>query len=161
MTAVDSPGAGQGACLLVMNTYKHFALPLFYPQSHAWSSWVQNIQLEVTPFLDPHWYSSCFDLDILEFQYARSNPRLPSGSERSRSHSTSPKQYVLPNVSIANGYWAYHTITDTFSNETRLAAADPGYWFKDIQKQGIAAFNPNPAGYKVFRNVMDYGARGD
>jgi hypothetical protein len=40
------------------------------------------------------------------------------------------------------------------------AAADPGYWLKDIKKQGIAAFNDNPAGYKVFRNVKDYGAKG-
>jgi hypothetical protein len=29
-----------------------------------------------------------------------------------------------------------------------------------MQRQGIAAFNKNPAGYKVFRNVKDYGARG-
>ena len=42
---------------------------------------------------------------------------------------------------------------------TTQAAADP-YWFEQIPKQGIAAFNPNPAGYKVFRNVKDYGARG-
>lgn len=31
---------------------------------------------------------------------------------------------------------------------------------KDIGKQGLAAFNPNPAGYKVWRNVKDYGAKG-
>ena len=41
------------------------------------------------------------------------------------------------------------------------AAADPAYWYKDIKKQGIAAFNANPSGYKVFRNVMDYGAKGN
>ncbi|KAF2660462.1 glycoside hydrolase family 55 protein [Lophiostoma macrostomum CBS 122681] len=41
------------------------------------------------------------------------------------------------------------------------ATADPGYWLKDIKKQGIAAFNADPANYKVFRNVMDYGAKGD
>ncbi|KAL1610419.1 hypothetical protein SLS60_002086 [Paraconiothyrium brasiliense] len=34
------------------------------------------------------------------------------------------------------------------------------YWLETIQKQGRAAFNANPAAYKVFRNVKDYGAKG-
>ena len=49
-----------------------------------------------------------------------------------------------------------------------LTHVDPGdifciqdtWWLEQIQHQGKAAFNPNPAGYKVFRNVKDYGARG-
>jgi glucan 1,3-beta-glucosidase len=40
------------------------------------------------------------------------------------------------------------------------AAADTPYWLADIAHQGVAAFNPNPSGYKVFRNVKDYGAKG-
>jgi glucan 1,3-beta-glucosidase len=40
------------------------------------------------------------------------------------------------------------------------AAADTPYWLADIAHQGVAAFNPNPPGYKVFRNVKDYGAKG-
>src|ERR1700761_1414055 len=35
------------------------------------------------------------------------------------------------------------------------------YWLADIKHQGIAAFNPNPDTYEVFRNVKDYGAKGD
>ncbi|PIA97500.1 Glucan 1,3-beta-glucosidase [Cercospora beticola] len=35
------------------------------------------------------------------------------------------------------------------------------YWMEDIQHQGIAAFNRNPSNYTVFRNVKDYGAKGD
>jgi glucan 1,3-beta-glucosidase len=35
------------------------------------------------------------------------------------------------------------------------------YWFVDIKHQGIAAFNPNPESYQVFRNVEDFGAKGD
>jgi hypothetical protein len=31
---------------------------------------------------------------------------------------------------------------------------------EEIQHQGIAAFNPNTS-YQVFRNVKDYGAKGD
>ncbi|KAJ5823632.1 hypothetical protein N7447_005972 [Penicillium robsamsonii] len=42
-----------------------------------------------------------------------------------------------------------------------VAAADTPYWLADIAHQGIAAFNPNPSGYTVFRNVKDYGAKGD
>ena len=41
--------------------------------------------------------------------------------------------------------------------------AHPGepYWLEKIKHQGTAAYNPDPAGYKVFRNVKDYGAVGD
>ncbi|GAB7348730.1 hypothetical protein MBLNU459_g7467t1 [Dothideomycetes sp. NU459] len=35
------------------------------------------------------------------------------------------------------------------------------YWLEDIKHQGIAAFNPDPATYQVFRNVKDFGAKGD
>lgn len=40
------------------------------------------------------------------------------------------------------------------------ANAAASYWLESIKHQGIAAFNSNPSGYKVFRNVKDYGARG-
>jgi len=35
------------------------------------------------------------------------------------------------------------------------------YWLEDIKHQGISAFNANPASYQVFRNVKDFGAKGD
>ena len=44
---------------------------------------------------------------------------------------------------------------------TSEASDDASYWLADITHQGIAAFNPNPSTYKVFRNVMDYGAKGN
>ncbi|PPQ78469.1 hypothetical protein CVT25_011864 [Psilocybe cyanescens] len=37
---------------------------------------------------------------------------------------------------------------------------DP-FWMQSIKHQGKSAFNSNPNGYTVFRNVKDYGARGD
>ncbi|KAL2270546.1 hypothetical protein VTJ83DRAFT_2730 [Remersonia thermophila] len=37
---------------------------------------------------------------------------------------------------------------------------ESGWWLANIQRQGQPAFNPDP-NYKVFRNVRDYGARGD
>lgn len=47
--------------------------------------------------------------------------------------------------------------------ELDRGSAHPGepYWLEKIKHQGAAAYNPNPAGYKVFRNVKDYGAVGD
>ncbi len=41
------------------------------------------------------------------------------------------------------------------------AAPGAPYWLESIKHQGIAAFNPTPSSYKVFRNVKDYGAVGD
>ena len=38
------------------------------------------------------------------------------------------------------------------------ATATSGYWLEDIKHQGVAAFGIS--GYKVFRNVKDYGAVG-
>jgi glucan 1,3-beta-glucosidase len=40
------------------------------------------------------------------------------------------------------------------------AAGDP-YWLQSIKHQGISAFNSNPSSYQVFRNVKDFGAKGD
>lgn len=40
------------------------------------------------------------------------------------------------------------------------AATDP-YWLAGITHQGISAFNANPSTYTVFRNVKNYGAKGD
>ncbi|PVH96702.1 glycoside hydrolase family 55 protein [Periconia macrospinosa] len=41
------------------------------------------------------------------------------------------------------------------------AKAASSYWVANVKHQGAAAFNPDPAGYKVFRNVKDFGAVGD
>ncbi|KAJ7118715.1 exo-beta-1,3-glucanase [Mycena epipterygia] len=41
------------------------------------------------------------------------------------------------------------------------AAAGAPFWMQNIKHQGIAAFNPNPSTYPVFRNVKDFGAKGD
>lgn len=54
-------------------------------------------------------------------------------------------------------------VTSRFNSspETSTPAAGDAYWLADITHQGVAAFNENPSGYKVFRNVKDYGAKGD
>ncbi|KAJ3508027.1 hypothetical protein NLJ89_g5977 [Agrocybe chaxingu] len=38
--------------------------------------------------------------------------------------------------------------------------SDP-YWMETIKHQGISAFNENPSEYQVFRNVKDFGAKGN
>ncbi|KAL0937188.1 glucan 1,3-beta-glucosidase [Colletotrichum truncatum] len=40
------------------------------------------------------------------------------------------------------------------------AVAKAAYWMEDVQHQGISPYHPDP-NYKVFRNVKDYGAKGD
>ncbi|KDN47784.1 hypothetical protein RSAG8_03204, partial [Rhizoctonia solani AG-8 WAC10335] len=40
------------------------------------------------------------------------------------------------------------------------AASDP-YWMQTITRRGGSPYNPSPSTYKVFRNVKDYGAKGD
>ncbi|KAI8949610.1 glycoside hydrolase family 55 protein [Xylaria longipes] len=44
--------------------------------------------------------------------------------------------------------------------QQRGDAAGSQYWFSSIKRQGVAAFATEP-NYKVFRNVKDYGAKGD
>lgn len=34
-------------------------------------------------------------------------------------------------------------------------------WIENIKHEGSAPFNSNPSSYPVYRNVRDYGARGD
>ncbi|KAK8065265.1 hypothetical protein PG997_012012 [Apiospora hydei] len=61
---------------------------------------------------------------------------------------------------------APYTISSTASGSSTTSSASVApsacaYWLEDLKAQGIAPFNANPADYKVFRNVMDYGAKGD
>ena len=38
------------------------------------------------------------------------------------------------------------------------ATPSSSYWYQNIAKQGVAPFAPS--GYQVYRNVMDFGAKG-
>lgn len=44
--------------------------------------------------------------------------------------------------------------------ETSAAAAASGWWLSSIERKGTVAFS-DATNYKVFRNVKDYGAKGD
>ncbi|KAF8538788.1 pectate lyase superfamily protein-domain-containing protein [Trichophaea hybrida] len=60
----------------------------------------------------------------------------------------------IPNRAV--NQYIFKNLTSDF---TTTAAST--WWLESIAKQGVAAFNPNPSGYKIFRNVKDYGAKGD
>ncbi|KAI9855770.1 MAG: hypothetical protein M1824_005843 [Vezdaea acicularis] len=48
-----------------------------------------------------------------------------------------------------------------FTSQASAAPVGTGYWLSTIQRQGQAAFNGAPSTYKVYRNVKDFGAKGD
>jgi glucan 1,3-beta-glucosidase len=41
-----------------------------------------------------------------------------------------------------------------------LAVVQAAYWMEDLKRQGVAPYSIVPE-YKVFRNVKDWGAKGD
>lgn len=49
-----------------------------------------------------------------------------------------------------------HSVTKVTATPTATS-----YWLEEIKHQGIAAFNPDPSTYVVFRNVKDFGAVGE
>ena len=41
------------------------------------------------------------------------------------------------------------------------AAQNEPYWLEKMKHQGLSAYNKDPPNYRTFRNVKDFGARGD
>ena len=41
------------------------------------------------------------------------------------------------------------------------AAENEPYWLEKMKHQGLSAYNKDPASYRSFRNVKDFGAKGD
>ncbi|KAI0339777.1 glucan 1,3-beta-glucosidase [Trametopsis cervina] len=75
----------------------------------------------------------------------------------------------MPNVLLALGTLLgaltvmVSALGSTCSSPLTKGSAGPNdpFWLQNIQHQGTAAFNSNPGTYKVFRNVKDFGAKGD
>jgi glucan 1,3-beta-glucosidase len=62
---------------------------------------------------------------------------------------------------LANVLASRESLVNATGQTIEVAAAFPdGYWLNDMSGKGRAAFNNNPDGYKVFRNIRDYGAVG-
>ncbi|EPQ58386.1 beta-1,3-glucanase [Gloeophyllum trabeum ATCC 11539] len=58
---------------------------------------------------------------------------------------------------------AVYALGSSCSSPLGAGTAAPGdpFWLQNIEHQGTAAFNPDPSAYQVFRNVKDFGAKGD
>lgn len=67
----------------------------------------------------------------------------------------------VPAVTYAGPTGTAAAVLKTSSTTKVTATPTPAaYWLEQIKHQGIAAFNPSPSTYQVFRNVKDYGAKG-
>ncbi|KAJ7771686.1 exo-beta-1,3-glucanase [Mycena metata] len=53
-------------------------------------------------------------------------------------------------------------VPSSVSSTVAVPPANPGvFWLEAIKHQGKAAYNEDPTEYQVFRNVKDFGAKGD
>jgi glucan 1,3-beta-glucosidase len=75
------------------------------------------------------------------------------------------EQFKIPEVdAIVNNALKEHSsyvhytgnASESSSGVSKRASS---YWYENIAHQGISAFGPS--GYTVYRNVKDYGAKGD
>lgn len=69
---------------------------------------------------------------------------------------TSDNPNVAPYTNRPNG-----TSTGLTPISSGVSGSCASYWLEDVKHQGVASFNPNPDNYTIFRNVKDFGARGD
>lgn len=65
--------------------------------------------------------------------------------------------YFLTSITMVSGLGS--SCSSPLGSGT-AAAGDP-FWLESIKHQGISAFNSAPSSYQVFRNVKDFGAKGD
>ncbi|KAK8856145.1 Exo-beta-1-3-glucanae [Apiospora arundinis] len=111
---------------------------------------------------------------IISSQYASvssaSNTASATNSQSAPVTASSSSSFTFSantssSVSITLSTASYTTSSTASSSYTTSSASSTpsacAYWLEDLEAQGIAAFNANPADYRVFRNVRDYGAKGD
>lgn len=70
---------------------------------------------------------------------------------------------LLSVVLVSNPLSMVSALGSACSAPLTVGTAAPGdpFWLQSIKHQGTAAFNPAPSSYQVFRNVKDFGAKGD
>jgi glucan 1,3-beta-glucosidase len=88
---------------------------------------------------------------------------LVTGSAAEQFKIPAVQKVVNSALSKYHDYTAYSGPTGTAKAKVvkptaAVEASDPGYWLADISHQGYAPYAGS--GYTVFRNVMDYGAKG-
>jgi glucan 1,3-beta-glucosidase len=69
---------------------------------------------------------------------------------------TNDKLTVAPYPTKSNG-----TNSSSPPSPSGTSESCAPYWLESVKHQGLASFNPNPDNYTVFRNVKEFGARGD
>ncbi|KAJ5387333.1 hypothetical protein N7509_009874 [Penicillium cosmopolitanum] len=76
--------------------------------------------------------------------------------QQTYKHSSGLYEYATPsldNISLGNTF-----NTEEVGNLSKRASRS-GYWMANLEQRGLSPYAPS--GYKVFRNVKDYGAKGD
>jgi glucan 1,3-beta-glucosidase len=74
------------------------------------------------------------------------------------------KQVLDDNAAYLHYHAPANLSNSTFTTlrfNSLVAVSDPAYWFANQPHQGKSAFNSNPNSYTVWRNVKDFGAKGD
>lgn len=93
---------------------------------------------------------------------ALSSPPVYGSTSVSSAEVSSTRQSTTRSLTIApfptnwNG-----TSTSSVPQPSTIPGSCAPYWLENIKHQGLASFNSNPNNYTVFRNVKDFGARGD
>lgn len=90
-----------------------------------------------------------------------------SGSKSASSSGTSSQSSASGTITSSSSVTSSASLSSstasssTSSSSSSSASALPScyFWMENIKHQGISAFGPS--GYTVFRNVKDYGAKGD
>lgn len=79
-----------------------------------------------------------------------------------------PVSSALPLLLLAFATLSAHLTRVLGSNSECQGPLGPGtaapgdpYWLQNIKHQGLSAFNYNASAYQIFRNVQDFGAKGD
>ncbi|KAF8736780.1 hypothetical protein AX14_014012 [Amanita brunnescens Koide BX004] len=67
---------------------------------------------------------------------------------------------LLALLSYAGAVLGWGTVCNASLRVGKAAPTDP-FWMQNIKHQGISAYHSSPSTYQVFRNVKDFGAKGD
>ena len=88
---------------------------------------------------------------------------IPPLIQASRASQRRPSAKCKPELPFELGY--SHSFMGTEMSGLQPLHGQAGtngpFWMESIRHQGVAAFNEKPSKYQVFRNVKDFGAKGD
>lgn len=149
-------------CLAVADGY-HYSRPASYPlsppaqptscsESYSYSYGSNTKPVTYTNSVPSYSSRSSFPVSFPSISIPSSSVpsiSIPTSSVLSFSNSTSS---VPSSVSSSS--------TSSYSSSASPSSAACSYWMEDIKHQGNSSFNPDPS-YVVYRNVKDFGAKGD